>query len=438
MQVSVEKTSELSRKMFVSVPETVLEEKVAARLKNLARSVKIDGFRPGKAPANIVNKMYGERVRDEIKGDLIQSTYVEAIQEQKLNPAGYPNIHSVDTDAEGFKYVAEFELYPEVSVMGLDQLKITRPNAQVEDSDFETMLTKLREQRKTWVVVDRAAATADRVTLSFTGVAEGENFTEGKVDNFQVEIGAKKMIPGFEDNLIGLTVGEHKSFEISFPEDYTNEKLAGKLATFEVEITSIEAPELPAIDAELIKLFGVDSGDVEEFKADVKANMERELKRALKEKLKTSVMDSLYATYQFDVPQVMINNEINHLLQPYAENAKKRNLKLEDLNLPREMFVEQAKRRVSLGLLLAEIIRANELKVDPAKVRETIEELAESYEDSEQVVSWYYQDKQRLEDIEQIVLEDQVVAWIVSQAQVSDESISFDAAMNRDTVSKES
>ena len=219
MQVSVEKTSELSRKMTVSVPEEVVQEKMAARLKSLAREVKIDGFRPGKVPQHVVKKMYGDRVRGEIAGDLIQSTYFEALQDQDLRPAGYPHIHPSD-EAEGFKYTAEFEVYPEISLEGVEQIEVSRPVATVQDADVDDMIEKLRAQKKTWTIVERESQEHDRVTISFSGASEGENFTDGKVENYQVEIGAKQMIPGFEENLIGLKAGDNKTFEVSFPEEY--------------------------------------------------------------------------------------------------------------------------------------------------------------------------------------------------------------------------
>ncbi|MEQ1637874.1 MAG: trigger factor [Methylococcales bacterium] len=432
MQVSVEKTSELSRKMIVSVPEEVIQEKVAARLKTLARDVKVDGFRPGKVPPHVVKKMFSDRVRNEVTGDLIQSTYAEAINEQKLQPAGYPQIHSAEDDASGFKYTAEFEVYPEVSLAGMANLSISRPVAEVAESDVDNMLLRLRQQRQAWRVVEREATDSDRVTLNFTGEVEGESFTNGKVEGFQVEIGTNKMVPGFEANLLGLAANAQKTFEVTFPEAYGNEKLAGKLAKFDVDVVSVEEVVLPEIDAEFVKAYGIESGDIELFKADVKANMQRELKRTLQDKLKTKVMDALYVAVPLTVPNALVQNETRQLIKPYAENAKKQNIKLEDLQLPKEAFEAEATRRVALGLILAEIIRTKEIKLDPAKVRETVEELAQSYEDSAQIVKWYYQDKTRLADIEQMVLENEVVDSVVAQATVTDEQINFDAAMNKE------
>jgi trigger factor len=430
MQVSVEKTSELSRKMTVSLSEEMLQEKMDARFKSLAREVKVDGFRPGKVPVRVVKKMYADRVKHEVTGDLIQSTYFEALQEQELNPAGQPHIHQLD-EVEGFQYAAEFEVYPEVSLDGISALEIKRPVATVEQSDLDGMVAKLREQKKNWAVVERASEKGDRVTVSFSGVCEGENFTEGKVKDYPVEIGAGTMIPGFEDELIGLEAGAIKTFEVNFPEEYGNEKLAGKPAEFEVELFKIEQAALPEIDEEFIKAYGVEDGLLDSFNADIKANMERELVSGLKGKLKNSVMDELYEKIQITLPSALIDDEVKNVMKPYEANVKKQGLNLADLDLPKDMFEEQAKRRVALGLILGEIIQKNEIKVDDAKVKSTIEDMASSYERPEDVLQWYYSDESRLNEVKQMVLEDQTVEWVVDQAKVSDETVSFEDVMER-------
>jgi trigger factor len=430
MQVSVEKTSELSRKMTVSVPEEVVQEKMAARLKSLARSVKIDGFRPGKVPQHVVEKMYGDRVRGEIAGDLIQSTYFEALQDQNLRPAGHPHIHPTD-EADGFKYTAEFEVYPEISLEGVEHIEVSRPVASVQDADVDGMIEKLRAQKKTWSVVERESKEHDRVMISFSGTSEDENFTDGKVENYPVEIGAKQMIPGFEENLIGLKAGDSKTFDVSFPEEYGNEKLAGKTAVFEVEAVTVEEPVLPEIDEAFIKAYGVEDGSVDSFRADIKNNMERELDQALRGKLKNAVMDALYEKIQITVPNTLVDQEIENMMKPYIETAKRQKMKLEDLKLPRDAFEEQAKRRVALGLILGEIIHKNEIKIDDNKVRSTIEDMAKSYERPEDVVNWYYSDESRLNDVQQMVLEDQTIEWLVARAKVSEEKVNFNDVMGK-------
>lgn len=430
MQVSVEKTSELSRKMTVSVPDAVLQEKMETRFKKLAREVKVDGFRPGKVPVSTVKKLYGERVKHEVAGDLIQSTYFEALQQQELVPAGHPLITPADK-SEGFEYVAEFEVYPEIGLDSVDGLEISRPVASVTDADVENMIEKLRQQKKTWQVVERASQEGDKVTIHFSGVSEGENFTDGKVENYAIEIGGKQMIPGFEDELKGLAAGESKSFNITFPEKYNSEKLAGKAADFEIEMIKVEEPVLPELDADFIKAYGVEAGDVVSFRADVKENMERELAQGLKNKLKTAVLDALYENVKITLPNALIDQEVQALMKPYAERAGKAKLKLEDLNLPRDVFEEQAKRRVALGLILGEIIQKNDIKVDADKVRAVIDDMAKSYEKPEDVVNWYYADNSRLNDVQQMVLEDQAVDWVVERARVTDQNVGFNDVMER-------
>ncbi|MCX7066937.1 MAG: trigger factor [Methylococcales bacterium] len=431
MQVSVEKTSELSRKMTVNVPETVVQEKMAERLKSLAREVKVDGFRPGKVPQAVVQKMYGSKVRDEIAGDLIQSTFYEALQSEALRPAGYPHIEHTD-DTDGFSYTAIFEVYPEISLDGLEQLEVVRPIATVGDTDINNIIEKLREQKKVWAVVDdRAAQTGDRVIVHFSGVVEEENFTDGTVENYSVEIGTNKMIPGFEDALLGLKANDVKSFELAFPADYGNDKLAGKTAQFTADVVTVEAATLPEIDEAFIQAYGVDEGSVDAFRADVSDNLSRELKQVLRGKLKNAVMDALYTKFQITVPNALIDEEVERLMTPYIESAKRQKMKPEDMLLPRDVFEEQAKRRVALGLILGEVIQKNAVELDANKVRATIEELAKSYEHPEDVIAWYYADEKRLHDVEQMVLEDQVVEWLVAQAHVSDESVSFSDVMDR-------
>ena len=430
MQVSVEKTSELSRTMTVCIPEAVVQKKMADRLKSLAREIKIDGFRPGKVPQEVVKKMYGERVRGEIAGDLIKDTYYDALEGQDLKPAGHPHIQPLD-ETDGFKYTAVFEVYPEISLKGIDELEIVRPLSSVSDTDVDGMIEKLRVQKQTWRVVDRPAQNSDNVTISFSGTSEGENFTDGKLEDFKVICGQKKMISGFEDNLLGLTAGAHKTFILNFPEDYGNEKLAGKAAEFEVDVVEVEEPVLAEIDEAFIKAYGIEDGLIGSFRADVKNNMQRELDQALRSKLKSSVMDALYGKVKLTVPNTLVDVEIESLMKPYIETAKRQKMKLEDLKLPRDSFEDQAKRRVALGLILGEVIQKESIKLDNDKVRSTIEDMAKSYERPEDVVAWYYSDESRLNEVQQMVLEDQVVEWLVGQAKVSDETVNFNDVMDK-------
>ena len=430
MQVSVEMTSELSRKMTVNVPEALVQEKIAQRLKSLAREVKIDGFRPGKVPAQVVKKMYGEQVRNEISGDLINSTFYKALEDQNINPVGRPLIEEIN-QADGFKYTAVFEVYPEISLAGVSDLKVVRPQASVADSDVDVMIEKLRAQKQDWLIVERSAQTHDRVTIGFTGIADGENFTDGRIEDFKVICGEKKMIPGFEENLIGLTADDNKVFSITFPEDYNHEKLAGKIAEFDVDVISVEEPILPTIDEEFIAAYGISGGTLESFRADIKNNMERELEQALRGKLKIAVMNELYEKIQITTPNTLIDTEVENLLKPYIEKAKKQKTSLEELNIPRDAFEEQAKRRVALGLILSEVVQKNSIEIDNDKVLATIENMAKSYERPGDVVKWYYSDEKRLDDVRQMVLEDQVIEWLVTQAKVTDETVKFSDVMDQ-------
>ncbi len=431
MQVSVENTSELTRKMTVTIPEETVQEKMEARFKELAKEIRLDGFRPGKVPVRVVKKQFAKRVRGEVAGDLIQSSYHEALQQQNLVPAGFPDIQPSD-QKEGLEYVAEFEVYPEISLDTVKDLQITRLTSSVEDKHIDQMIDKLREQKKEWQEVERQSQEGDRVTIDFSGESEGENFTQGIVDNYPVEIGAGQMIPGFEEELKGLQAGDEKTFEITFPEEYGNKELAGKTAKFEIKVSKVEESVLPEVDEEFIKAYGIESGDLEEFREDVKANMERELTQALKNKFKTAVMDALHEKIEVTLPNALLDQEIEEMRKSAQENAKRQGLSsVEDMDFPRDMFEQQARRRVALGLILAEIIKQNDIKVDETRVRAMIEEMASSYEDPEMVINWYYDDPERLQGIQQIVLEEQTVDWVEQQATVTEENADFDDVMNK-------
>jgi trigger factor len=431
MQVSVELTSELSRKMTVSIPTTVLEDKINSRLKSLARDVKIDGFRPGRAPAKIVAKLYGDRVKGEVTGDLIESTYFEALKQEKLNPVAQPQI--VPAEGEGLVYVAEFEVYPEISLDGLQQIKITRPVAEVSEADVDAMIEKLRVQQARWKAVERPSQLEDQLTINFSGVVNGENFTNGVTENMKVLLGGKQMIPGFEEELLGLSVGANKTFSIAFPADYHNTKLAGQLAEFTIDVVSVEERELPEIDAEFMQAYGIADADPAAFRLDVRESMERELLQGLKNKLKTNVLDSLLAEISIALPNALVGQEIQAAIQPYAARAQQMGVQ-PDLQAQVELFEQQARRRVALGLILGEIIQKHGIKVDADRVRQFVEDAAKSYESPEDVVNWYYSDVSRLNDVQQLVLEDLAVEWVVNQAEVNDATFSFSEVMDKQQI----
>ncbi|SJM89843.1 trigger factor [Crenothrix polyspora] len=437
MQVSVEKTSELGIKMTVSVPAAVVQQKMAARLQSLASKVKIDGFRPGKVPQQVVKKMYGAQIRTEVAEELLKSTYPEALKQQDIMPVDYPVIEFLN-DAEGLTYTAAFEVSPNVSLDALDTLEVTRPIASVQETDVDIMIEKLKFMRQTWQLVDRAAKSGDRVSISFSATLDDGSFSTGRIDkndsgaDFSVVIGTQQMIAGFEENLLDLKTGDNKTFPLNFPDDYPNANLAGKPAQFTVDVIKVEETSaLPEIDDEFVKAYGLEGGTVESFRDDVKVTMERELEQALKDQFKAAVLSSLYTTVQLPLPKALIDEEINNLAKPYLENAKKQKISMEELNLPREIFEDTAKTRVALSLILRKIIEQQNIQLDETKVRTVVNNMAQSFERPEEVVEYYYADTKRMNDIHQMVLEEQTVEWLAAHATIVDQSLSFSEIMDK-------
>lgn len=427
MQVSVENTSALERRMTIGVPAERIETEVNKRLQQTARRAKVPGFRPGKVPMSVIRQRYEASARQEALGDLIQETFYEAVVEQKLNPAGAPAVEpKVFEKGKDLEYVATFEVFPEFEVKGLDGIEIERQDASVEDADIDKMLDVLRKQGTRYEAVDRAAANDDQVTIDFVGTQDGEAFSGGSAENTKLVLGSGRMIPGFEDGLVGAKAGDERVLDLTFPEDYQNLDLAGKAAQFKVTVKEVAAPELPELNEAFFKQFGVEETTVEGFRAEVRKNMDRELRQALKTKVKNQVMDGLLAANQIDVPAALISNEVDRLrvqaVQQFGGN-------IQPEQLPAELFSEQAKRRVLLGLIIAEMVKQFELKPDDARVRELIEEMAAAYQEPEQVVKWYYQNEQQLNEVRSVVLEEQVVDTVLKQAKVTDKQVSYEDAV---------
>lgn len=427
MQVSVENTSALERRMTIGVPAERIETEVNKRLQQTARRAKVPGFRPGKVPMSVIRQRYEASARQEALGDLIQETFYEAVVEQKLNPAGAPAVEpKVFEKGKDLEYVATFEVFPEFEVKGLDGIEIERQDASVEDADIDKMLDVLRKQGTRYEAVDRAAANDDQVTIDFVGTQDGEAFAGGSAEGTKLVLGSGRMIPGFEDGLVGAKAGDERVLDLTFPEDYQNLDLAGKAAQFKVTVKEVAAPELPELNEAFFKQFGVEETTVEGFRAEVRKNMERELRQALKTKVKNQVMDGLLAANQIDVPAALISNEVDRLrvqaVQQFGGNIQRE-------QLPAELFSEQAKRRVLLGLIIAEMVKQFELKPDDARVRELIEEMAAAYQEPEQVVKWYYQNEQQLNEVRSVVLEEQVVDTVLKQAKVTDKQVSYEDAV---------
>lgn len=427
MQVSVENTSALERRMTIGVPAERIETEVNKRLQQTARRAKVPGFRPGKVPMSVIRQRYEASARQEALGDLIQETFYEAVVEQKLNPAGAPAVEpKVFEKGKDLEYVATFEVFPEFEVKGLDGIEIERQDASVEDADIDKMLDVLRKQGTRYEAVERAAANDDQVTIDFVGTQDGEAFAGGSAEGTKLVLGSGRMIPGFEDGLVGAKAGDERVLDLTFPEDYQNLDLAGKAAQFKVTVKEVAAPELPELNEAFFKQFGVEETTVEGFRAEVRKNMERELRQALKTKVKNQVMDGLLAANQIDVPAALISNEVDRLrvqaVQQFGGN-------IQPEQLPAELFSEQAKRRVLLGLIIAEMVKQFELKPDDARVRELIEEMAAAYQEPEQVVKWYYQNEQQLNEVRSVVLEEQVVDTVLKQAKVTDKQVSYEDAV---------
>ncbi len=428
MQVSVETTSGLERRMTVGIPADRIENEVNKRLQQTASRARVDGFRPGKVPMSVIRKRFGGSARQEVIGEVIQSSFYEAIMQEKLNPAGAPSVEPKQLEeGKDFEYTATFEVYPEVELGDFAGISVERIESEVTDADLEKMLEILRKQNTRYENVDRAAENEDQLTVDFVGRVDGENFQGGTADNTQIVLGSGRMIPGFEEGLVGAKAGDKLTLNVTFPEQYQNLELAGKAAEFDVVVHSVAAPVLPELNDEFFAKFGVEEGGIEGFRTEVRKNMERELRQAIKGKVKTQVMDGLLKTNEIEVPKALISSEIDRLRVQAVQQFGGANIQPEQL--PAELFEEQAKRRVSLGLIVAEVVKQNDIKPDNDRVRAMVEELASAYQEPEQVVNWYYQNEQQLAEIQSVVLEEQVVDTVLQKAKVTDKQVSYEDAV---------
>ena len=429
MQVTVETLEGLERRLNITVPAANIEDAVTAELRNIAKNRRFDGFRKGKVPMKMVAKMYGKAVRQDVMGEVMQRHFIEAIVKEKINPAGAPTFAPVENN-EGADLVfnATFEVYPEVELKGLENITVEKPAVEVKEADVEEMIETLRKQQATWTEVEAAADAGSRATIDFVGSIDGEEFEGGKAENFPLEMGAGRMIPGFEDGIVGKTAGMEFEIDVNFPEDYHAENLKGKEAKFSIKLNKVEARELPELNEEFVSKFGAADG-VEGLKAEVRKNMERELKQAVKNRIKEQAIDGLVNENNIDVPSALIDQEIGVLRQQAAQRFGG-NTEAAD-QLPRELFEEQAKRRVVVGLLLGEVIKTEELKADDEKVKAIIEEMATAYEDPTEVIAYYEQNEQMMNNMRNVALEEQAIDAIIAKAQVSDKEVSFNELMNQ-------
>ncbi|MFC4701875.1 trigger factor [Glaciecola siphonariae] len=432
MQVSVETTQGLERRLTITVPAESVDTAVKARLQQLAKTQRINGFRPGKVPVSVIKKRFGAAVRQEVAGEVMQRNFYEAIMQEKINPAGMPTFAlTKDEDGQDLEFAATFEIYPEVEVKGLDKIEVEKPVVEIKAKDLTEMMKTLQKQHADFKEVKRKAKDGDKVYINFVGTIDGEEFDGGKAEDFPLELGKGQMIPGFEDPLVGAKTGDEVVSKVTFPEDYHAEALKGKDAEFAITVTKVEGLNLPKVDDKFAELFGVTEGGVEALKEEVQRNMQRELDQTLKTQIKENVIAALLANNELDLPAALVEQEVNALReqakQRFAQQGNAANMP----ELPADLFTDNAKRRVSVGLLLGEVIKNNKLEVEQERVDALIEQTASAYEDPSEVVEYYKNNQELLQQIQNLALEEQAIDTILSQAKVKEVKKAFDEVMNK-------
>ncbi len=433
MAVTVETLEKLERKMTLTLPVNAIKSEVDSRLKRLARTVKMDGFRPGKVPMTVVAQRYGYSVHYEVMNDKVGEAFAQAANEAKLRVAGQPKITEKGEAPEGeLAFDAVFEVYPEIKIGDLSAAQVEKVSAQVDAAAIDKTLDILRKQRRTFAQRphDAAAQEGDRVTVDFEGKIDGETFQGGKAEDFQFLVGEGQMLKEFENAVRGMKAGESKTFQLAFPADYHGKDVAGKQADFMVTVKKMEAAHLPEVDDALAKSLGIADGTVDALRADIRKNLEREVKFRLVARNKRSVMDALIASAELDLPKSIVQSEVDRMIEGARADLKQRGIKDADkAPIPEEMFRPQAERRVRLGLVVAELVRSNKLDAKPEQVKAHVEELAASYEKPADVMRWYYSDRQRLAEVEAVVIENNVTEFVLGQAKVVEKTVAFDDLM---------
>lgn len=432
MQVSIETTSGLERRMTIGVPATQVESEVDSRLQRAAKQARINGFRPGKVPMKVVRQRFGAGVRQEVLGEVMSQSFYEAVQKENLKPAGRPSIEPKQLDeGRDVEFVATFEVFPEIELKDYSTIEVRKPVAEVTAQDVEKMIDVFRKQRGSWEAVERAAADGDQVNIDFVGTRDGEAFEGGSAEGSDLVLGSGRMIPGFEDGLVGLSAGEEKTLSLSFPEDYHNEDLRGAAVEFKVKVNTVQEQRPAALDDVFFAAYGVTEGGEEAFRQEVQQNMQRELKNATKNKVKNQIMDGLLAAHPgLQVPRALVSEEIGALRSQAVQQfgGLPKDFDVSQL-LPDDMFQERAERRVKLGLVLQTLVSERQIKADAERVRATVEDLASTYEEPQEVVNWYYSNPQQLQSVEALVVEDLVVEHLLEQARVTDTPCSYEEAL---------
>ncbi|NVK01660.1 MAG: trigger factor [Oceanospirillaceae bacterium] len=429
MQVSVEATSGLERQLTVTVPAERIDNDVNKQVAQQARTRRMDGFRPGKVPPKVIKRMYGEAIRYDVLNRVVQESFFEAVQEQSLQPAGTPSIEfKNDKEGEDFSFTATFEIYPEIELKDLSGVEIEKQSAEIKTADIAKMIETLQKQQSSWKETKGMAKDGFKVNIDFEGFVDGEAFEGGKAEGQDLVLGSGQMIPGFEAGIEGHKKGEEFDIEVTFPEEYQAENLKGKQATFKIKLNSVEKPELPELNEEFFAKFGVEAADQAAFEEEVSKNMAREMNQALKNKLKTQVFDALIAANEIDVPSALVEDEVKNLAQQAVQQFGG-NAQIDPSTLPKELFEDQAKRRVLIGLLVQEVIKANELQPDDARVDAMLAEVADSYQDPQEVIEYYKSNQEMLNQVRSLVLEEQVVDQLLSSAKVNEVEVSYEDAI---------
>lgn len=419
----------LERRVVVAVPAQQYDQEITNRLKSLSQRVKVDGFRVGKVPLKVVERRWGGSVRQEVREELVKSSFSEVIDREKLRPAGTPRFEFQSEEAgNGLRYTAVFEVYPEFELKIPDNFKINKPTATINDADIDKMVEKLRVQRQTWEPVTRGAQKGDRIVMDFNGTIDGKEFPGNNAKDYAVVLGSGTLLADFDANLLGLEAGQEKGFDIDFPQDYHTQDLAGKRGHFDVKVHSVSVPKLPELNEELFKSFGVHVGGMAAFREQVRSTMQREMDQAVKDQVKAQVMDALMVANPIQLPKALVDEEIQRI----KEQGRDFNVIAQSSEEKVKALTAGAERRVALGLILSEVVQKNQFKAAPEKVREAVDAIAATYEHPEEVVRWYYMRRERLMNVEALVLEDQATAWLIQQADVSEKPMSFEELVNPD------
>lgn len=431
MQSNTESPNSLQRKISISIPQEDVRVEVDNRLKKLSGKVKLPGFRPGKVPLKMVIQQYGLQLHQEVLGELVQKYFRDSLQKQDVRIAGSPNFNSksLDENSSNYEFDAVFEVYPEIAIGDFSEFNVSRPSVPIGEAEVEKTLDTLRKQRAKFESVDRPARKGDRVSIDYHGQVDEKEFEGGQAKGFNLILGDGYALKDFENAIIDMKNGENKVFQMTFPDDYHGKEVAGKSVTFDVRLNKVEEQLLPSVDTDFAKSLGISDGDISKMYTEVKVSIEREVLQRIRTKLKEQVMQFLLESVNCEIPQVLVNHETEHLIQEANNNLKARGLADREANLSPDLFRERAERRVKLGLILAKLIEQQSIKVQSDQLRKYVEEYAKSYENPEQVIDWYYSSPERLKDIESVVLEDNVVAWILERAHIADQQMSFDDLM---------